>query len=163
VAVFPAGGQRCAVRPTALAVLVSATLALPGCQLASVPMAAAVAGAGTSAALTHNLSGTAYRTFTAPLAQVRQATLAALRAMGMHVDSTENTDAGERIAASAANRSIMIELEPISARATQMRVAAKDGGLFYDSATATEIVLQTEKSLPESSGLASRGASRARR
>ena len=32
----------------------------------------AVAGAGTSAALGHSLNGTAYRTFTAPLAEVKR-------------------------------------------------------------------------------------------
>ena len=28
-----------------------------------------------------------------------------------------------------------------------MRVVARDGGFFYDSATASEIIVQTEKSL----------------
>ena len=40
-----------------------------------------------------------------------------------------------------------IEVEPISARATRVRIAAKNGSLFYDTATAAEIVAQTEQLL----------------
>ena len=35
----------------------------------------------------------------------------------------------------------------ITPKTTRMRVEAKNGGFFYDGATATEIVLQTEKAL----------------
>ncbi|MBV8031216.1 MAG: hypothetical protein JO035_06880, partial [Betaproteobacteria bacterium] len=45
------------------------------------------------------------------------------------------------------NRTIEVELEPISSRATRMRVVARNNALFYDAATATEIVLETEKAL----------------
>ena len=45
-------------------------------------------------------------------------------------------------------REIEVELEMLSAQATRMRVVARDGGLFsYDGATATEIIVQTEKGL----------------
>lgn len=40
-----------------------------------------------------------------------------------------------------------MELEAISPNITRMRTVAKKGPLFYDSATATEIILQTEKAL----------------
>jgi len=51
------------------------------------------------------------------------------------------------IYARSAKRTIEIEVEPISGRATRVRIAAKNGGLFYDNATASEIVLQTERLL----------------
>lgn len=40
-----------------------------------------------------------------------------------------------------------IELEAISQRATRLRVSTRNGGFFYDGATANEIVAQTEKVL----------------
>jgi hypothetical protein len=133
---------------------------LGGCSLAAEPLAAAVAGAGTSAALGHSLNGLAYRTFTMPLAEVRTATLEALMTMGLRLESIEDTEDGQRIEASAERRWIYIDLEPISSRTTRVKVAAKNGGLFYDSSTATEIVLQTENALFGDEGSSSTGRSR---
>src|SRR5205814_1452732 len=124
-----------------------AACALPGCSLVSEPLAAAVAGAGTSAAIGHSLNGMGYRTFTAPLAEVRKATLEALDAMGIKVEAVLDIENGQEIVASAEKRSIYIDLEPISPKATRIKVAAKNGGILYDNATATEIVLQTEKAM----------------
>ena len=136
------------MRRIVLALAVPAALALlGGCSLAAEPLAAAVAGAGTSAALGHSLNGLAYRTFTMPLAEVRSAALQALMAMGLRLESIEDTEDGQRIEASAERRTIYVDLEPISTRTTRVKVAAKNGGIFYDSSTATEIVLQTEKAL----------------
>ena len=45
------------------------------------------------------------------------------------------------------DRQIEIVLEPLSPSSTRMRVIARNGSLLYDSATATEIVLQTERVL----------------
>lgn len=53
----------------------------------------------------------------------------------------------EIIHARAAGRDIEIQLDPISSNTTRMRVTAKSDGLFYDSATATEIILQTERAM----------------
>ena len=54
---------------------------------------------------------------------------------------------------------VEIELEPISSRATRMRVITR-GGVFFDGSTATEIVMQTEKALGVSEANASAGAGR---
>ena len=149
------------MRRIALVLALPAAVALlGGCSLAAEPLAAAVAGAGTSAALGHSLNGLAYRTFTMPMAEVRGATLEALRAMGLRLESMEDTEEGQRIEASAERRWIYIDLEPISSRTTRVKVAAKDGGLFYDSSTATEIVLQTEKALFGDERASSLGSSR---
>ena len=120
---------------------------LDGCSLAGEPLIAALAGAGTSTALSHSINGTAYRTFTAPLHEVRQAALNAFNAMGIRLESTETLEEGEVVVGSTARRMIYVDLEPISAKATRVRVVAKNGGILFDSSTATEIVLQTEKVL----------------
>jgi hypothetical protein len=137
-----------------------AALAVGGCTLASQPLAVALAGAGTSSAIGQTMNGTVYRTFTAPPAEVKAAALDTLSLMGFRVDSFATFDNGEIIRGSAINRTVEVELEPISSRATRMRVATKNGSLFYDGATATEIVIQTEKALGVNEANASVGASR---
>jgi hypothetical protein len=126
-----------------LILLLACCIALSGCQT----LVLSLAGAGATAAFAHTLNGPAYRTFTAPYRSVKQASLAALRNMGIQLDSFGHFDEGEIIYARAEGRTIEIQLEPISARATRIRVATRNGGFFYDSATANEIVLQTEKML----------------
>ena len=122
---------------------------LAGCCLASgcQTLALSIAGAGATAALGHRLNGAAYRTFTAPYPAVKKASIAALKKMGIALDSFGKFDDGEIIYARAEGRKVEIELEPISRRATRIRVSTHNGGFFYDSATAREIVLQTEKML----------------
>ena len=119
---------------------------LPVAALAASLAAGAVALSAT-AALGHRLNGAAYRTFTAPYPAVKKASLAALKKMGIALDSFGRFEDGEIIYARAEGRKVEIELEPISRRATRIRVSTHNGGFFYDSATAREIVLQTEKML----------------
>ena len=118
-------------------------LGLTGCQ----PLAVSMLGAGAGTALRYSIDGATSRTFTASAAEVKQASLEALERMGIAFESFDRFDYGELIYARAENRAIEIEIEPISARATRMRIAAKNGSLFYDNATASEIVAQTERSL----------------
>jgi Protein of unknown function (DUF3568) len=91
--------------------------------------------------------GYAYRTFTAPLPQVEGATRTALNRMGIKIGATAKTEQGKAIAATGKDREIEVELEVISSNATRMRTVAKQGFFFKDRATATEIILQTEKAL----------------
>lgn len=118
-------------------------LGLAGCE----PLALTLLGAGAGTALRYGLDGVAYRTFTASAPEVRLASLAALERMGLTFDGTEAFEGGEVIYARSAQRIIEIDVEPISAKATRMRIAAKNGGLFYDNATAHEIVAQTQRQL----------------
>jgi hypothetical protein len=126
-------------------------LGLAGCE----PLAISMLGAGAGAALRYGIDGVSYRTFTAPAPMVRQASLAALERMGITLRSTDRFEGGEVIYAGSDKRSIEIEVEPISAKATRVRIAAKNGTLFYDTATASEIIAQTERLLDS----AARGAS----
>jgi hypothetical protein len=132
------------LRPVLLFVVLAV---LSGCQ----PLALTVLGAGAGEALRYSYTGVTYRTFTAPAADVKHASLEALERMGIAFESFDRYEYGELIFARAENRAIEIEIEPISPRATRMRIAAKSGGFLYDNATASEIVAQTERVLSSAS------------
>ena len=105
-------------------------------------------GAGAGAVLRHNLfEGVTYRTFTAAPAMTLGATLVALDRMGISVQNHARYETGDVIVASSQTRSIEIEVEPVSASATRVRIAARNGGPFFDTATANEILAQTERVL----------------
>jgi hypothetical protein len=106
-------------------------------------------GAGVTAgtAVSYTMDGVAYRTFTASLPQVERAALRALNDMGIEVEGAEKTDEGKAIKAKGVDRQIEIELQAISSKTTRLRTVAKQGVFFKDRATATEIILQTERIL----------------
>lgn len=120
-------------------------LMLAGCE----PLSLTVLGIGGSAAVNHKISSTPSRTFTMPLLKVKNASMVALRRMGIQTEEVKKVDNGEVITARVGNREIEVELESLSAYATRMRVVARNGGFFYDGATANEIIVQTEKGLPK--------------
>ena len=122
------------------AAICGAVLLLSGCEA----MAITAFGVGASTGVAQTLNGRAYRTFTAPVVEVKQATLAALTRMGIKVISSKRVASEEIIIAKAADREIEITLEILSPNSTRMRSVTRQG-LFYDSATSLEIVLQTEK------------------
>lgn len=122
--------------------LIAGAALLAGCE----PLSITAFGVGASAGVAHTMGGITYRTFTAPMPKVKNATMTALDRMGIKVASSSNAEGSQVIKGNAAGREIEVTLEPISAKTTRMRTVAKNG-LFYDSATATEIILQTEKAL----------------
>ena len=94
----------------------------------------------------HTLGGVVFKTFTTPQAQVKRATLGALQRMQVKGVKSERSGAIETIVGKAGDREIDIELEALTPAMTRMKVTAKqDGGILRDGATATEIILQTEK------------------
>jgi hypothetical protein len=130
-------------RPSIIIVAFSALTTMLGCA----PLAITALGVGGSAGMTHAMNGVTYRTFTAPMVNVRTAVLQALTGMGIKIDSSGRQDEVEVIKAATSEREILIELEPISANTTRMRSVAKKSVFIYDSATASEIIQQTEKFL----------------
>jgi len=128
-------------KPLAL-LLVAGAAGLAGCA----PLGVTAFGVGASAGVAHGLGGVTYRTFTAPMPKVRGATMTALNKMGIKVNSVSKVEGTEVIKAAANDRDIEVELEPLTTNTTRIRTVAKKG-LFYDSATATEIILQTERVL----------------
>ncbi len=130
-------------RMVAAASLAAAAGLLAGCE----PISLAALGIGGSAAVNHKVNGTPYRTFTAPLSKVKIASMGALKRMGIKTEATTKTDSGELITARAGKREIEVELESLTPNTTRMKVVARESGFFYDSATASEIIAQTGKSL----------------
>jgi len=122
-------------------VLACATLA--GCET----LALSAIGASASAGLSYTMNGAAYRTFTASETKVRAAAFTALKRMASPIESTERTDEGELIKAAMPERSIEVRIESLSPNATRVRAVAKRGMFLHDTATAAEIISQTERAL----------------
>jgi Protein of unknown function (DUF3568) len=120
---------------------------LNGCAAVALTMLGVGAGVATGTSVSYSLDGVAYRTFTAPLPKVESATRTALDKMGIKVEATSKTEQGKAIKAIGNEREIEVELEMVTAKTTRIRTVAKQGLFFKDRATATEIILQTEKIL----------------
>ncbi len=129
-------------RMACLPALLGIGVLLAGCD----PVSLTVLGVGTASGVQHTLNGISYRTFTAPMPQVRAATLGSLNRMGIKVSSREKTKEGEVIKASANEREVEVELDAVTPNTTRMRTTVRNG-LFMDSATGMEIIIQTEKTL----------------
>jgi hypothetical protein len=131
-----------------LVVLVfGAVFALTGCAAVGLTLFSVGAGVTTGTSVAYSLDGIAYKTFTAPLPQVESATRTALDRMGIKIEATSKMEQGKAIKAQANDREIEIELEIVSKKTTRIRTVAKQGVFFKDRATATEIIIQTEKAL----------------
>lgn len=125
----------------------AAFLLVQGCAGVGLTLFGVGAGVTTGTSVAYTLDGIAYRTFTAPLPQVETATRTALDRMGIKVEATAPIEQGKAIKAVTNDREIEIELERISPRTTRIRTVAKQGIFFKDRATATEIIIQTERAL----------------
>jgi hypothetical protein len=130
------------VKRTVIGVLCASAFFLNGC----VAVGLTALGVGMATGVSHTLSGMVYKTFTTPQAQVKRATLGALHRMQVKVVEAKRDGSTERLKAKAGDRDIEIELEALTPATTRMVVTAKkDGGILRDGATATEVILQTEK------------------
>jgi Protein of unknown function (DUF3568) len=123
------------------------SLLLSGCAAVGMTLFGVGAGVATGTSVSYTLDGIAYRTFTAPISQVEGATRTALDRMGIKIEATSKTEQGKAIKAVSNDRQIEIELEMVSLKTTRIRTVAKQGIFFKDRATATEIIMQTERLL----------------
>lgn len=129
------------IKPASLLLAMAASLA--ACD----PITLTAASLGAGVGISHHLNGIVYKTFTAPLRAVEEGSVVAMRDMGVKVVSRTTNKDGERVInATAKDRDIEVLLEPLTPRTTRMRVIASNG-LLKDSATATEILMQTERVL----------------
>jgi hypothetical protein len=125
-------------------------LVLQGCAAAGLAVVGAGAGVGMGTGVEHELSGIGYKVFTTPVDVVHHATRATLARLAMPITADTRTKDGWSLTATAADRTIDIELERLTPRTTRMRVVANKGDLFFkDSATSTEIILQTAQTLQD--------------
>ena len=134
------------------AVIATAALGLQGCASLGLTALSMVAGVG----IGHAMDGITYKTFPVPLAVMSRATVMTLDRLDMPVMEVEDTEAGQTITAEAADRTVEIELDRLTTTATRMRVVATKKWLIRDRATATEVIMQTDRTLTENPGLASR-------
>ncbi len=129
-------------RAIVLSLAVFLALALSGCAA----VALTAVGVGMATGVSHTLGGIVYKTFAAPQPKVRRSTVAALGRMQTRIVEAKQDGSTEVIKARAADRDIEVEIEALTPNTTRLSVTAiKDGGLIRDAATATEIILQTEK------------------
>ena len=125
-----------------IGLLALAAILLNGC----IAVGLTALGVGMATGVSHTLSGMVYKTFTTPQAQVKKAALGALHRMQVKVVDVKRDGTTETIRAKAGDRDIEIDLEALTPATTRMVVTAKkDGGILRDGATATEVILQTEK------------------
>ena len=120
-----------------------AALNLAGCAGAALT-AGGIAG---STGVNHTLSGIVYKTFTTPMKDLRTATLKTLNRMQIKVTADKKAKFGWRINGTAFERTIEIEFERLTPAVTRMSVTVDKGSIFKDSATSTEIILQTVQRL----------------
>lgn len=127
-------------------VVMVALLCLQGC----VATALTVASLAGTAGLDHTLEGIAFKTFTEPLDEVQSAIIETLDRMEIALLDTDQTGDGWEFTAEASDRKIEIQLESLTPNTTRMRVVANEGDIFLkDSATASEIIVQTAETLAQ--------------
>lgn len=137
-----------------LLVLAMLALAFPGCTMVALPAAVGTAVVASSAGSVvrvgteYTLTGSAYRTFSHPLAVVRGAILQALDGADVTIAINETTNDGSRIVAEVPRRTIDVELERLAPSLTRMRLSVRQDLLRRDRATASEIIAQTVARLP---------------
>jgi len=120
-------------------------LALSGCIAApALAPAAFSAGGDLVKAGTVRLGGATLRTFSAPLADVYQATRKTLDSLGFQKPEEEMAEERVILHAHGVDRTVRIDLQPITPSMTQMRVLVRKKMLAKDLATASELVAQTE-------------------
>ena len=134
--------------------LLAAVPAGSGCAAIALTLFGVGAGVGTGTGVSYTLDSIAYKTFTVPEEGLRAATLKTLKRMDMEVKENQPSESGRKITAQAGDREIEIELDRLTAKTSRMRVNVKQGWFFKDRATATEIIVQTERTLDDEPVLA---------
>ncbi len=122
-------------------------LALSGCSLTGLAVPAAVSGG--AAGVNYTITNVAYKTISYPVADVEAALSKALKKMDIKQTERKEDEDIVSVKAVAGNLDIGIELEKITKTETSIKVNAKKGVFVKDKATATEIIVQTEKKLEE--------------
>jgi hypothetical protein len=130
-------------------------LSLNGCAA----LAVSLAGAGAGAGISHQVNGTASRTFSEPMDRVDSAVLLTSKRLKIDIDTVEAVDNGQITKGKVGDLVVTIELQTLSSNLTRVNVTARKNMLMLDGATAQEIVAQMEHSL---SNLASSSNSRSK-
>ena len=125
-------------------------LGLHGCSNGGMGLFATGADIAVGAGIDHTANGIAYKTFTASTGELRIAALSALHRLDLSIVRDGSKNDRHAIVATARERRVEIEIEPLSDRTARMRVAANEGKIFFkDAATAAEIIVQTAATLDD--------------
>src|SRR5437667_12061757 len=89
--------------------LLGIALATQGCAGAGLALLGVGAGTAAGTGTSYTLDGVAYRTFTAPLGDVRRATARSLKRMDIRVKTDQPTDTGRSICALPGVRTVAIQ------------------------------------------------------
>jgi hypothetical protein len=137
-----------------LALVVLATTA-SGCAALALPavgmsMMGDAAGGVAKAGVERTMSGAMYRTFSAPLADVRDAVRQSFRDLEIQVTEDELLiGGGAKILGEALHRHITVRLEPVTPALTRLKLVVRQGVFGRDRATASELIEQTARALDE--------------
>ena len=131
-----------------LFVVLAGGLALSGCvALPALAPAAVSAGGDLVKAGTVYMGGATYRTFSVPLSELYRATRKTLDGLGFEPPEEESVEERVTLRARGVDRTVRIDLQPITGSMTQMRVFVRKATFSKDLATASEVVAQTEQVL----------------
>ena len=143
------GRSQSLVRVRFVTLTVILSLAGQGCAAVGLTLFGVGAGVAGGTGVSYTLDSIAYKTFTASEEHLRTATVKTLRRMAMDLKENQATESGRQLTATAGNRTVEIELDRITTKTSRMRVNVKQGWFFKDRATATEIIVQTERTLED--------------
>jgi len=109
----------------------------------------AIALTGAGAGISYTLGNVAYRSFSFPVDRVHHATVDALKKMNIRIVNDIKVEDGRTITAATKELDIVINLEEVTSKTTQVKVDARKRVVLKDKATAAEIINQVGKSLGE--------------
>ncbi len=140
------------VRVLALVVLAMtasgcAALALPAVGMS---MMGDAAGGVAKAGVERTMSGAMYRTFSAPLADVRDAVRQSFRDLEIQITEDDVLiGGGAKIKGEALHRHITVRLEAVTPALTRLKLVVRQGLFGRDPATAAELIEQAARALDE--------------
>jgi hypothetical protein len=122
-----------------IALLSSGCIAAPALAPAALSAGGDLVKAGTV-----RLGGATFRTFSRPLADVYQATRKTLDGLGFPAPEEKMVEERVVLYVQGVDRTVRIDLQPVTGSMTQMRVLVRKNTFAKDLATASEVVAQTE-------------------
>ena len=124
-----------------------AALALPAIGMS---MMGDAAGGVAKAGVERTMSGAMYRTFSAPLADVRDAVRQSFRDLEIQITEDDLLIGGSaKIVGEALHRHVKVRLEPVTPALTRLKLVVRQGLFGRDRATASELIEQTARALDE--------------
>ncbi len=128
-----------------LSALLCLILVLSGCAIMGLAVPAAVSGCAID--VNYTFTNIAYKTICYPFTDVEVALNKVLEKMDIKETNLKAEDGKVSVIAVTGSLDIYIDLEKVTPTVTSIQVNAKKGVFFKDKATATEIIVQTEKNV----------------